>query len=142
MPLKKQVKLFSNKRYHDIYTIDIICSDPDLKKTVEDIAHEVGASNRENPNNPEDSVSIEFNPSKKLILKFSDSDFAEGFKESLTRNLMRIWKQEFEIFGDESSISSYVRIFLPPGLFPRVRWFVYLFLDGIADKRIGRRWIK
>lgn len=143
MPLKKLVGLFSNKKSQNKLNIGLTCSNnAHLKSIVDEIATELSALS---PENSDLMLSLEFNPSEKLILQFDQTNFADGFTESITRNIGKIWQQEFEVderWQHKNPDHPAARINLPPELYSRAQWFVYLFLDGLVDKKIGRRWIK
>ncbi len=142
VPLKKLAKL--SQKSNDKCNIALVCSkDSNLKNIVDEIALEIGASTNDNQASSKNSLLLEIAPSEKLVLQFDHSNFADGFTESVTRNIGKIWQQEFEVCGEGCQKgSNAVKIYLPPELYSRVQWFVYLFLDGLTDKRIGRRWIK
>lgn len=146
MLLKRFVKPFFNKKLSDKLNINLVCyKDSNLKLILDKVAPEIGAFSTDSPTDLKKSIIFEFNPSEKLELKFDHSNFAEGFTESVTRNIGKIWLHEFEVCGEgcnNDPDNHTLIINLPPELYPNIQWFVYLFLDGITDKRIGRRWIK
>lgn len=144
MPLNRFIRKISDTKSKEQLNLNLISKDPDLKKSIKEIAGEIGAL-ADDLNAQKNSMVIEFIPSKKLLLQFDGSMFAEGFSESVEKNIEKIAQNGFQLQDTEkyngfSEIS--VRIHLPLELYTRTRWFVYLFLDGLADKRIGRRWIK
>jgi carbonic anhydrase len=143
MPLNRFIKKISDKKSKELLNIILFSQDPALKKSIKEIAGEIGAF-EEDFLVQTNSMVIEFIPSKILFLQFDGSIFAEGFSESVKKNIEKIEQNGFQLqniekHNDFSEIS--VRIHIPSELFIRTRWFVYLFLDGFADKRIGRRWI-
>ena len=145
MSLDRFVKQFFNKRSSDTLNINLVCPENfNLKLILDDLAAEIGASSSSSSID-QNLIIFEFNPSEKLELKFDHSIFAEGFTESIIRNIGQIYPHEFEVCGERCNNDTNIHILkidLPPELYPRVQWFVYLFLDGMADKKIGRRWIK
>lgn len=143
MPLNRLTRKISDIRSKERLYLILISKDPDLKKSINEIAGEIGAL-ADDLIARKNSMVIEFIPSNKLLLQFDGSMFAEGFSKSVEKNIEKIWQNGFQLHDTEkyngfSEIS--VRIHLPSELYSRTRWFVYLFLDGLADKRIGRRWI-
>lgn len=140
------VWFFLNKKFADETRIILLSSsDPDLKPIVERIAKETGILLTAHPTDTENVFIFKFYPSNKLELQFDHSNFAEGFTESIIRNIEKIWLNEFEVCGENCKNDldgNIVKICIPPNLYSKIQWFIYLFLDGLAYRRIGRRWIR
>lgn len=136
--------LFNKKKYND-NGIAVTSDDSHLRKRLVKIAMEAGFSSITTLSQSEYSILLEFIPSQKLKLEFDNSIFADGFTESITKNIGQIWHNDFEICGEayRNHLKNTVfKISLPIELYPKIQWFIYLILDGMVDKRIGRRWIR
>jgi|GEM_PF-4628414 len=143
MPLNRFIRKITDTKCIERLNLILISKDPELKKSIKEIAGEIGALT-DDLITQKNSIVIEFIPSKKFLLQFDGLMFAEGFTESVEKNLEKTGQNGFQLLDTEklNGFSEiFVKIHLPSELYTRMKWFVYLFLDGLADKRIGRRWI-
>ena len=145
MPFNKFMKSLFNKKKHNENDVVVTSDDSHLRNLLVQIVMEAGISSMTTLSQSEYSILLEFTPSQKLKLEFDNSIFADGFTESITRNIGQIWHDDFKICGEayQKHLKNTVfKIYLPIELYPKIQWFIYLVLDGMVDKRIGRRWVR